>query len=669
MSRLRIYAAGTGQVQYDTGGTGTGKNDVVRDRFEAGVRFLADATEGRIECALTTEESGEFVARYESDTRGAGLLRECKWEIESALDKLGWVLAEDNAWFQGLGDTETVAPDGLAGLRQLRRQVHSEPPYEYAVPSPAMAVQVAKTLLTESDLRIAAGETTPRQSHDSFDVTLALDASVTGIEPTGETRRDIKRYELANLRENARTQAATLREDVPEGALPARWMAAALDAAGFEKTGVTVTAPGEGHRQKRTRTWSFLAGCLLALVVGLVAAWQTGRLSRLVELLTTSYALTDLVGPASARLPGTSAPVPSVVPLGLPVLLALPLLGNRIQGLDAAVFSTGSPAPESAHASGLKQVVIEIRSHSLVQSDEELTQILADIFDKEGIEVRRTAQRQSTRRKRIGGWLLAGAVAGGLAAFVLSSAPTVLGRYWATITSLSYVVLGVLSAYYAYRALDTLVSLATGTPEGKQESPRYQRIESERQAAPHRQRTEPGQPPAKTQPSVTTTMSLGEIGVGILVLLPILFGPVYAVISLSESATVNELLTESGAPALLGVVCVVAAGFVWLERQSKEGDTSRGSVVRAAFLFVVGDGLAMVGYGLGGLLSNPAVAGTAAVVVSMVSFLTLSVRYDSTKLGILVGILVGVETLAVALLLLFIELTPAQSALVAGLAA
>lgn len=118
MTRLRIYSAGTGRLQFDSNGSAADVTEpsVKRD-FKSDLLLYYDPSRNGLRCYVKLIRSGseQFMADYEYDAGDADPLGSFKSTLEREVDDVGWRVEDDAGYeqrvYESIGRTRETGPD------------------------------------------------------------------------------------------------------------------------------------------------------------------------------------------------------------------------------------------------------------------------------------------------------------------------------------------------------------------------------------------------------------------------------------------------------------------------------------------------------------------------------------------------------------------------------
>ncbi|WP_380680679.1 PQQ-binding-like beta-propeller repeat protein [Salinigranum sp. GCM10025319] len=302
MTRLRIYSAGTGRLQFDSSGSAADvtEESIKRD-FKSDLLLYYDPARNGLRCYVKLVRSGseQFLADYEFDPDTASPLESFKSTLEREIGDVGWRVEDDAGYeqrlYESIGSATETSPD--VPIEDLEYLLDSEGQIRIGTPDESSAIGVVSYLRRAFDDRLDVAVTYSGETGTHGDVAVVVVPGATDrVTVTADQRAVLARRRLGELQEAVPTAG------VGGGASAMR--RALADAGAEDRLGLAIDAedaslPGAaaGQRNAVLATLVLVPLALLAVVV------RAGRETLLPALTRVQGFYVPFAGPADGLLP------------------------------------------------------------------------------------------------------------------------------------------------------------------------------------------------------------------------------------------------------------------------------------------------------------------------------------------------------------------------------
>ena len=432
MTRLRIYSAGTGRLQFDSSGSAADvtEESVKRD-FKSDLLLYYDPGRNGLRCYVKLVRSGseQFMADYEFDPGTATPIESFKSTLEREIEEVGWRVEDDAGYeqrlYESIGSAGEASPD--VPVADLEYLLDAEGQIRIGTPDEARALGVVSYLRRTFDdgLDIAVTYSGETGTHAGVDAVVV---------PGSTDRVTVTRGQRAVL---ARRRLRELKQAVPTtgvGGGAAAMRRALVDADAEDRLGLAIdeqeaSVPGATAGQRNAVLTALVLVPLAVLLVVVRAGAETllPALTRVQGFYLPFAETADGVLPIAVPqylFDFTSWHVlfASAVVIGVALVSTPPvqrtvtgLTGLSIPGLGGGSRG-GGPTPSDRASAAVDELVAIQRT----SGDGGAKRDIAALLDEFGLEAGSQSTRARTALAVQAAGLLAGAVGAALV-FVVAS--------------------------------------------------------------------------------------------------------------------------------------------------------------------------------------------------------------------------------------------------------
>ncbi|WP_318568409.1 PQQ-binding-like beta-propeller repeat protein [Salinigranum marinum] len=432
MTRLRIYSAGTGRLQFDSSGSAADvtEESVKRD-FKSDLLLYYDPGRNGLRCYVKLVRSGseQFMADYEFDPGTATPIESFKSTLEREIEEVGWRVEDDAGYeqrlYESIGSAGEASPD--VPVADLEYLLDAEGQIRIGTPDEARALGVVSYLRRAFDdsLDIAVTYSGETGTHAGVDAVVV---------PGSTDRVTVTRGQRAVL---ARRRLRELKQAVPAtgvGGGAAAMRRALVDAGAEDRLGLAIdeqeaSVPGAAAGQRN----AVLTALVLVPLAVLLVVVRAGTETLLPALTRVQGFYLPLAETANGVLP-IAVPqylfdftswhvlVVSAVVIGVALVSTPPvqrtvtgLTGFSIPGLGGGSRG-GGPTPSDRASAAVDELVALQRTGG----DGGAKRDIATLLDEFGLEAGSQSTRARTALAVQAAGLLAGAI-GAAVVFVVAS--------------------------------------------------------------------------------------------------------------------------------------------------------------------------------------------------------------------------------------------------------
>ena len=302
MTRLRIYSAGTGRLQFDSSGSAADvtEESIKRD-FKSDLLLYYDPDRNGLRCYVKLVRSGseQFMADYEFDPDTASPLESFKSTLEREIGEVGWRVENDAGYeqrlYESIGAASETSPDVPA--EDLEYLLDAEGQLRIGTPDEESAIGVVSYLRRAFDDRLDVAVTYSGETGTHGDVgAVVVPGATDRVTVTADQRAVLARRRLRELRDAVSTAG------VGGGASAMR--RALADAGAEDRLGLAIDAedaslPGAAAGQRN----AVLAALVLVPLALLAVVVRAGSETLLPALTRVQGFYLPFAGLADSLLP------------------------------------------------------------------------------------------------------------------------------------------------------------------------------------------------------------------------------------------------------------------------------------------------------------------------------------------------------------------------------
>ena len=211
MTRLRIYSAGTGRLQFDSSGSAADvtEESIKRD-FKSDLLLYYDPDRNGLRCYVKLVRSGseQFMADYEFDPDTASPLESFKSTLEREIGEVGWRVENDAGYeqrlYESIGAASETSPDVPA--EDLEYLLDAEGQLRIGTPDEESAIGVVSYLRRAFDDRLDVAVTYSGETGTHGDVgAVVVPGATDRVTVTADQRAVLARRRLRELRDAVST--------------------------------------------------------------------------------------------------------------------------------------------------------------------------------------------------------------------------------------------------------------------------------------------------------------------------------------------------------------------------------------------------------------------------------------------------------------------------------
>ena len=432
MTRLRIYSAGTGRLQFDSSGSAADvtEESIKRD-FKSDLLLYYDPGRNGLRCYVKLVRSGseQFMADYEFDPGTATPIESFKSTLEREIEQVGWRVEDDAGYeqrlYESIGSAGEASPD--VPVADLEYLLDAEGQIRIGTPDEARALGVVSYLRRAFDdsLDIAVTYSGETGTHAGVDA-VVIPGSTDRVTVTRGQRAVLARRRLRELKQAVSTTG------VGGGAAAIR--RALVDAGAEDRLGLAIdeqeaSVPGAAAGQRN----AVLTALVLVPLAVLLVVVRAGAETLLPALTRVQGFYLPFAETANGVLPiavpqylfdFTSWHVLAVSAVVIGVaLVATPPVQRTVTGLTGVSLPGlggggrgGGPTPSDRASAAVDELVALQRTGG----DGGTKRDIAGLLDEFGLEAGSQSTRARTALAVQAAGLLAGAI-GAAVVFVVAS--------------------------------------------------------------------------------------------------------------------------------------------------------------------------------------------------------------------------------------------------------